>query len=600
MRSKNQRGRFIMFMEDLAEHLQNMDNILSEDSCAGFPYLSLKKCDYSLKNTDSAYKDYVQLIKKYGYEDKWENGKVSFFDIHPVFSNASTISGIMGLHLSLTLFDKNIAGTSQTLYFDTASNWLKFTKISDKRIFALASWMRFDQEALYGDEADEFVSEDDNQFIYTKNSIFLIKGNELANIHQKPPTVFDTKLLAYYQENPHLLKKAIDHRSVLENEVNLYAEFISASLSNQSRLRDSALYLFMVIFCREFGINHEIFNSLNLEYGYKFDFSEDTDILQYTELALAYLDDLRIKIGEYSEIDITFTQIDVDISSALSSEQIYTQPLLEEIEPKSHASITPIIEYRKNYSIGGVRKFYEMKPALEPHEIPDAVYSEWRDITFCFLHNELDQEYYNKLRSIMDTHVSNEIERSKLTQYRNYDFQMAAIKKSAFNIFQLTMFDHFKLNNDECSVIAKNIFSRLKMPKLTPEQEREKNILNSKSQLDYIKKVHEDLLIKLNLLLQQSIGKIAHPSFLDQLGDSLSGLDHETLKEKIIYWYVINYVESYLEISNEYTHIYSLIEEDANNFAKNDAVNKSLLKEVKSFVRTRYDPTSILDFTINY
>lgn len=600
LRNKKIKRLIAMHVEDLENHLHKIDNLLSEDSCTGFPYLSLKKCDYSLKNTDAAYHDYISLIKKFGYENNWDNGKITLFDVHPVFSNAKVIPGIMGLHLSLILLDKLIAGTTQTLYFDTVSNWLKFTKLSDKRVFALASWMRFDSDIISTDEEETNDSTDNNGFIFTKTSILLIKGNELANIHQNPPTDFNQKLFTYYKENPSLLKKDCDARSILEKELSNYCDFIESSLHNHSRLKDSALYLFMVIFCREFGLKHEIFNSLILEYGYKFDFYEDKDILQYTDLAFAYIDDLRIRIGEYSEIDLTFTQVDTDFSQTLSSEIPLNNSQIDEKHLENIESITQLIEYRKNFSVGGVRRFYEMKPALTLNDISNAVYEEWRNLVFCFLFKNLSQEYYNKLRSIMDSHVRKEIERNKLSEYQNFDYQQAAIKKTAFQILQSTLYDHFKINNDECSEIAKNIFQRLKMPKLTVDQEREKNILNSKAQLEYVKSVHNDLLLKLNLLLQQSIGKIAHPSFLHELGESISRIDHETLKAKIIYWYVTNYVEKYLEMSDDYLDIYAMIELDANNFATNDSINKSLLKEVRSFVRTRHDPSTILDFAINY
>lgn len=587
-----------MLKEDLGTHLLDINNLLSEDSCNGFPYLELKKTDYSLKNTESAYKDYINLIKKFGYANKWDNGKISFFNIHPVFSDAKLIPSLLGLHLSLVLFDKEIAGTSQTLYFDTATNWLKFTKISDRRIYALSTWMRFNSSDLNNIED---IEDDSHGFIYTKSSIFLIKGNELESIHKKPPTDFHSKLFSYYQKNPTLLTKPLDHRSILESENTNFSEFIADSMSAQATLKDSANYLFMVLFCREFNFSAEVFNSLILEYSYKFDFSEDKDIIQYTDLALSYINDLLIRIGQYSEIDITYKQNEVYYSSDNESlDEKKPEHLLEDKEDEAPTAIGKLEEFKKNFSITGITRFYEMSPALNDEDAAKQVYEEWRKLIFCFLYSDLNQEYYNKLRSTMDSYVVKEIETRKLSQFQNLDYQVKGIYKASFNILQYTLFEHFRQINDECSNHAKNIFQKLKRPALTLEQEREKNIRNSRSQIDYLISIELDLLVDLNILLQQSIGKIAHPSFINELGDNLAKVDQKTLKQKVIDWYVLNYIEKYLEMTDEYNELYAMIENDAESFAKDEAVNKSLLKEASSFIRTRYDPALILDFGTNY
>ena len=600
-----------MFSEELQIHLDKTNNLISEDSCTGYPYLSLTKNDYNLKNTDSSYKNYLSLIKKYGYLDNWENGKISLFDIHPIFSNSKAIPGLMGLHLSLILLDKEIAGTSQTLYFDTLSNWLKFTKISDKRSYALSSWMRFNYESLSDSsspfEDDEFEDDetDKSPFLYVKSSIFLIKGNELANVHLKAPTDFSKNLLGYYKDKPHLLKKEIDLRSILVKEIQEYLDFISDSLKEQPKLKESAAYLFMLIFCREFGIDGTTFLNVKVEYNYKFDFFEDEDILKYTDFTLMYIDALRITIGDYSEPNITFQQFDINLIKSVpeskSEDEENSSNSSNNSEDEDFNLLTAeISESIKNHSVEGVRKFYEMNTALTGDEIQKKIYEKWRSLAFRFLYQELNQESYNKLRSIMDSFVMPEIKKNNLNEFKNYDYQIIAIDMAAFNIFQNTIFEYFNLNDIHYSKTAVNLFSQLDMPDLTEAQNREKNILNSNAKINYINQLKHELCQKLDNLLQLSIGKIAHPNYQDQLGNVLSKLDHELLKQMVISWYTESYVSQYINLDPNYTSVVSMIEKDFIKFTKDEMVNQSILKEVKSFVRVKYNPRTILDFNSNF
>lgn len=599
-----------MFSEDLQIHLEKSNNLISEDSCTGYPYLSLTKNDYNLKNTDSSYKSYLTLIKKYGYLDNWDNGKASLFDIHPIFSNAKLIPGLMGLHLSLILLEKEIAGTSQTLYFDTAANWLKFTKISDKRYYAVATWMRFNYESLTDSvENDKFEDEDEesdnNPFLYVKSSVFLIKGNELANVHLKAPSNYNKKILDYYKAKPHLLKKQIDLRSILEKETQEYLEFISDALKDQPILRESAAYLFMLILCREFGIESTTFHNVKTEHNYKFDFASDADILKYTDFALMYVDALRIKIGEYSEPDLSCLQTDIDLYKPSSEKDNQDAEDSDRDQSNSdeedfNLQTAELVESIKNQSVEAVRKFYEMKPALTGDDIQKKLYGQWRNLAFCFLYPKLDQEMYNKLRSVMDSFVKSEMKKNNLAEFKNYDIQMNAIDVAAFNIFQSSTFEYFNLYSIHYSEVAINLFSKLKMPELTKEQQIVLNTLNSSSKEKFIEKINHNLCQKLDNLLQLSIGKIAHPNYQNQLGDVLSNIDHELLKQMVISWYVDSYVSQYINIDSSYDSVFSMIENDFIGFTKNELINQSILKEVRSFVRVKYNPRDILDFNSNY
>ena len=592
-----------MISEELQTHLDKAENLISEDSCTGYPYLSLTKSDYNLKITESTYKNYIQLVKKYGYLDHWENGKVSLFDIHPIFSNAKVIPGLMGLHLSLMLLDKQIAGTSQTLYFDTATNWLKFTKISDKRFYALSSWMRFNRESSF-DETDQDDEDhfDSNPFLYVRSSIFLVKGNELADVHLKAASDFSKYIVGYYKNTPHLLKSGVDLRSILVSETQQYLDFISSLIKEQPKLKESAAYLFMLIFSREFGVDAITFQKVKVEYSYKFDFSEDEDILKYTDLSLMYIDSLKISIGEYSEPNITFKQTDETLFASDEKENRLENDPQNTYQNSEDENLktSELIEAKKNYSVDGSKKFYEMKPALQGDEIQKKLYDQWRNLAFRFLYKKLDQESYNKLRSIVDSFVIDEIKKNKLDQFKNYDFQMIAISDAAFNIFQNSMFEYFNSQNYIYSETAINIFGQLTPPPLTEAQEREINILNTNSKKDYLKKTKHDLCQRLDDILQFSIGKIAHPNYQAQLGNDLANIDNELLKKMVISWYAESYISQYISIDPRYESVIAMIENDFSKFTKDDLINQSILKEVKNFVRVQYNPRNILDFNTNF
>lgn len=575
--------------ENVLEIIKNPNSMLSHDSCNGYPYLQLDSLDYNLEYADTTYSDLAELIKKFGYNHKWFNSKCSFFDIHPVFSNAKPIPSLMGFHLSLILFDKGIAGSSQSLYFDTATNWRKFTRITEKRVYPVSSWIQFDEKDIVNLEDDSDFTE--NQ-IFLATSINLLKGSELSNIHITPPTTFNSNLLKFYNV---ILNKNFKDREILASEVLNFKSFIETELYKNPKFEKSALYLFTVIFCREFGLSYEDFDSLVKELDLNFDFNGNADIILYTNKCLNYIHELKIKIGDYFSELLTYEQSDINFDNkkdlSLSN---------SDVDSSNEIAISNLKETPKSYSIENNYKYYEMQPSLtNEFDCRKIIYSIWKDLVLCFYGQDLNQEVYNKLRNIMDTYVTNEIVKRKLLSFENFDTQFKEIQMASFDIFMRSTFD-LNIIAEDNSKIGKDLFSSLTPPQLTEEQISSKNLLNTTAQEKMIQKIMDQYCQNLVVLLNLSIGKLAHPNFNSEHGLRLSKIDHDTLKSLVIEWYRKNYIQEYLKLSNSYEDIFNYIQNDANSFSNNSLIEKALLNEVKYFLRIRHNPFLILDFDTNY
>lgn len=574
--------------QEVQEILKNPNELLTSDSCSGYPYLSLSVEDYSLRGTSEVFADYVALIKKYSQSSNWQNSKCSFFDVHPVFSDATPIPSLMGLHLSLFLYDKGIADTAQTLYFDTVSNWRKFSRITEKRRYPVASWIKFN----LSDIQDEVAEDEDaaDQDIFLRTSVYLVKGNELSSIHKEAPTDFNSNLVAYYRGQ--------GLRNILLDELQKYRAFIEYDLRNAPALERSAQYLFAVIFCREFGLPHSVFLSVVNELDLKFDFGLDIDVVNHTYRCLHYIHDLKIQIGDYEHQFIDFNQTHAGLSGSQAETAAQTEAVQDETPGGS--DVVGFTEERKNYSIEGVSRYYEMQPAIrDEFECRQIIARVWRGLVILFYGKQLTQNLYDRLRSLMDAHITTEIQDKALLSFANYDTQLKAIHIAAYEAYVKTVFD-FNILNRQGSMIAENLFEFLNRPKLTENQQTSINLLNEKAQKEMIASIMEDHLINLNQLLTQSIGKIAHSNFIRERGARLSQIDSDTYRQMVIMWYRENYIKAYLELSHDYEEVYALIKRDATQFAQNPLIEKSMLIEVRYFVASSYNPYLILDFNTNY
>lgn len=575
--------------------LSDPDSQLSEGSCAGYPYLVLNHYDYNLKHSKETYDHFVGLIKKYGYDNNWHNANCCFFDVHPILSDASPINGIMGLHLSLTLFDNGVAGKSQNLYFDTLSNWRKFSRISEKRVYPTSSWIMFRYSDVAGEDEDDDSDEIQRSDYYFKTSINLIKGNELNAISKYAPTDFNSKILNYFSGDEGI--KPTNHREALIQFINEYEQYIDYDLKNYPSLRVSALYLFSVIFCREFGFDYEIFRSVVAELGLKFDFLNNNDIIHYTGKSVGFTQNIHLKIGNYEDSFITYEQSDV---YTFSFNESNVEVSVNDEGDVENLGLSDIKEQVKNQSLKGVRFFYKMDQALTSEsECKNKIYNYWRELTLCFYHGKLNQNTYNKLRNIMDSHVDEEMKREKVLMIENYDIQESAMKMCAFNIFINTEFD-LNIISQDSSACGIELYKNLSTPILTDDQLAAINLLNTTAQKKLTAEImsthKENLVVALNTL----VDKVGHTTLSKFHGPRLSRLDKSTMRYLIIKWYIDNYITEYRKFTNKFEDIYAYILRDIGVFEKNPFAQESILKEVRNLLPVKYNPYLILDFNTNY
>lgn len=582
--------------ENIAEVLDDINNFMPVEYCSGFPYLKLQTKDYQLKHSKDIYASYVELIKRLGYKNSWTSNKLSFFDIHPVFSNATIIPSFMGFHLSLMLYERGIANSTETLYFDTQSNWASFTKIIDKRAFPVCSWLRYD--AVNGAKTTEDQDEEINRYHYLPINVILVKGVELSNPDKQVPVVFDRELTSWYksQANP-----TENPRDILISEIGAFQNSIALTLENESgKFTSSAKYLFALIFCREFGIKNEIFTSVVDEFNLKFNFVNDSDIIKYSLLCFSHLDQVKIRLGQYFVGDMNHEQIDITLSA--QEDDLEQNPKSEDAEDQdeneSHGFV--LKESHKKQTLPLKTRFRQMQPALEDERsCRIEIYRIWRELVLCFYGTDLNQAIYNKLRNIMDTYVGDMIQQHKLLNYKNLDTQMVALKTATFEIYQKSIYDYDVIvaNN---SLLANQLFEQLEKPKPTPEEQNSINLLNTKAQAELRASILEEHRENLINLLNLISSKFAHSQYNSLRGERLKNIDLSSLKRMVMGWYKTNYIDSYLVLNNDYFFISNKIKNDLDRFTGDSLFQIAILNEISNFVRSECDPFSILDFSNNY
>lgn len=566
--------------------VDDVNNLLAAENCNGFPYLKLNDLDYTLKPLEAAYSDYIQLIKKLGYEGNWKTNKISFFDIHPVFSNAAAIPSLMGFHLSLLIFQRGLAGATETLYFDTASNWLKFSRIEDHKAFNVCSWIKYKREDIF-----DHVDEDSNPEVFLPVNLRLFKGVELSSIEKHAPTQFDLQLLNWYKEK-NQLEDNDAHRVILLNEISLFKKSIEhATQVDAGKFESAAQFLFALIFCREFGFSHDVFISVTNELKLSFDFSSDLDLISYTHLCFRELDQLKLRIGEYSPIDLTRDQVDL----AFAKEQNSLGSETEESIVVEQNGIKPIEEKLINYQVQGLTKFFNMKPALVlERDCRIEITKIWTRMVQCYYLEKLTQDSFNFMRNIMDTHIQDVISHHAILQRKNREIQLKAMQDAAYSLFLKTEIE-YRSKEIDTNYMGDNLYEKLKLPPLTSEQENLLNLMNSSARKEHMESIYQTYKEEFIVLLKSTIAKFGHSSTIKEHGSRFAKLDSAAFRRVVLQWYVENYIQSYIDLNNEYKFVFKSIEMDKLRFNEDDLFKKALYSEIKTFAKTKDNPFIILD-----
>lgn len=580
-------------MSDLKNTVLNVakdiNNLLTSDFCSGFPYLKLEQSDYAVKSLESAYGEYAKLIKSLAYDGNWKSNKVSFFDIHPIFSNAEPIPSLMGFHLSLMIFQKGLAGATETLYFDTKSKWAKFSPVHESRAFNVCSWIRYDRKADIGID-DENV----NPELFLPITVSLIKGAELSSINKQAPVKFDANLIGWYQKN-NLLKGGDPHREILLNEVRILNSLMGEVFQKDAeKFESSTAYLYLLILCREFGINHDVFSDLVVELDLKFDFISESDIIFYSQCCFYHLDNLKVKIGDYDKFLLRQDQVDVSLQTPLSEAQTSSESSTDSVDvPKN--GIKPIEESVVNYHIQGQSKFYEMKPALvSERDCRIEITRIWTRLVQCFYLNRLNKDNFNLMRNLMDLHIVNAIKHFGILKRENFDIQYKVMQDVAYFLY-LKADSEFRTISEDAFYLGEEIYKQITPPDLTEDQKNTVQLMNTAAKKEYREKILMDHKEDFIILLKSTIAKFGHSSMLKEHGVRFDKLETASFRTIVLDWYIKNYIQSYIDLDSRFKSVFKRIQTDQQRFIEDDYFKKSIFSEIKTFVRTQDNPFSILD-----
>lgn len=273
-----------------------LQNLTSPEFCVGFPYLKLTSNDFDLSKSELVLHDYSSKLEIISKKENLVIGENSFFQIQPKFSNGQPIRGLLGFHLALKIFEAK-SNIDDNFYFDIKSNWDKSTiKAALSKRDNFASWVKIYTE----DEEGDYFSEN-----YLNTAITLLRGERLnPNATHVSKNYLTMHLYNYFNTS--------NQRTILELVLKDYKEANQSILSKYQALSDSAVYIFLTAFCREFDFSFTPFWDLVSQEDIFYDFNAKSDKLLFSHVAFQYIENLRINTGEYISAKLNKNQCDID------------------------------------------------------------------------------------------------------------------------------------------------------------------------------------------------------------------------------------------------------------------------------------------------
>lgn len=586
----------------LRDFTRNNRVLLSESDCSGFPYLKLRENDYSLDDTTKVYDLLCSILRKRSMTNNWSTNKNHLFNIHPVFSSGVLIPSLMGLNLAILLLDAGHIDDYENLFFDTATSWEKFTKSYGSKAFPVSSWQRVSKSDIFED--GEGVDDFGDEYAFIKSSIFLYKGSELSTTKTQPMVQTSEKLLKKYNFK--------NIKEIVVDELNLFKTTTNGCFGDD--LKSSISYLFVLIFFWEFSLSESVFKDLVIELNLKFEFQNNESVISALFFAFNHTHSLKAEINEYIlEPDeyFDFSQYDIG-NESVTNQHVSEKPLaVDDLPfsgvyqpPKADVHETRSEHEKQRFDIAAVKKtflfktkkfYYSMGQSLDTDQVRSYLYESSQNLIHYFYCGNLTVETYNGIRTYIDLLIHNEIESFQFNNIKNKEIQLKALNNSAFRIFQKAFFAYEIKNNIRINDRIKNILDSLESPKLKESQENELFYLNSADKAKYLDNFFHGFKIEINKNVKEFIGKITHSTMLKLLGDSFNNLDQAYLKRIVEDWYFLNYIDLYVKINPSVEAVLAAIQSDLSGFIENEKMNESFIFEVKTFVRSKCDPATILD-----
>ena len=290
-----------------------VQSITSPEFCVGFPYLKLTSNDFELSKSEQVYFDYCEKLENIAKKENLIVGENSFFQIQPRFSNGQPIRGLLGFHLALKIIETN-TNIDDNFYFDIKSNWDRATiKAALSKRDYFASWVKLFSE----DEDNDYFSEN-----YLTTSITLFRGERLnSNAFHLSPNYFTMHLYNHFNTN--------NQRVILECVLKEFKNANQEVLNKYNELSGSALYLFLICFCREFNFSFTPFWDLVSQENLFYDFNDNTDKILFSQISFQFIENLRVRTGEYNSNILNQTQSDIENLETFNSKyNIYSNEAL--------------------------------------------------------------------------------------------------------------------------------------------------------------------------------------------------------------------------------------------------------------------------------
>lgn len=570
-------------MHDSYKQLISLSNdihyVLSDLQCTGLPYLLLDKGDYHIDQTNSVYQDLFLTLNNCSKNNSWKSNNIHFFDIHPIYIDASPIDGILGLHLALTIFSKGLMQNSEQLIFDTLSslNINKVRTIENKPYF-LSSWMAIDKNVLGIDSHEKFG--------YIKTAVQLYRARELKRLDLQPKSN-NSFSLSIKQFNVGLSELEI---------CNTYTKkFLDYAFENSEKpnLYESVRYLYALIFCREFSFSGQCFTDYLLNHSAAcFDFGDDLETIEFIFLIFSDIEQIKIQLGDIVEDELTRHQIAIDLFPKYKVEdktaevQILKEPVQDIFDNYLNRNTYTITETVGRNLLVAPHRFHNSGKPLTEDEATLLYQDYYKTLILFFFQKGLDKSTFNALKLHYEADSRKLIREENITSYQSRKVQTAFIKDLAYRSFEIQspiMKPDFKMVND------------VELPDLDTTSRNEYNVLNNKAKELYLEQRKQHSIQLIIDEIENIAQKLSHQDSKKYISEDIKKLLDDNIEHIISDFYYRNYITAYMQIANKYEFLLSQIKQDAELFSGNHSVILSVIMEINYFSSLKKNPRLILD-----
>lgn len=553
--------------------------VLSDLQCTGLPYLELDKGDYHIDQTNSVYQDLFLTLNNCSKDNSWKSNNIHFFDIHPVYIDASPIGGVLGFHLALTILSKGLMQNSEQLIFDTLSslNINKVRTIENKPYF-LSSWMALDKKELGIDSHD--------QFGYIKTAIQVYRARELKKLDLLP------KINLFFSQAIKRCNEGLSELEICELYIKRFLDY-AFEAGEKPNLYESARYLFALIFCREFAFSSQTFTDylLNHSAAY-FDFGDDLETFEFIFLAFSIIEQIRLEIGELETDELTRShQIAIDLFPKYKKKVETTNnnltndetDVLDNYLKRNTYSITETVG--RNLLVAPHRFHNSGKPLTEDEAT--LLYQDYyKTLILFFFQNGLDKSTFNALKLHYEADSRKLIRQENISSFQSRKVQIAYIKDLAYRSFEIqspVLKPNFKMIND------------IELPDLDTTSKNEYNVLNSKAKEVYLDRRKKQAIQLIHDEIENIAQKLSHQDSKKYFSENITKLLDDNVEQIISDFYYRNYITAYMQIANKYEFLLSQIKQDGELFSGNHSVILSVIMEINYYSSLKKNPRFILD-----